>query len=139
MPTYAPVFLFALASAIWRRLGLFALCTALCCSLCATLWASSARADALDDIYARKKLLVGTGLVVPPYNMLDDRLQPTGSDVEVARLLAKDMGVDLEFVRIVNSTAVEFLLARKADLVISNFSVTTERQQLGIFPSPMAA
>lgn len=135
-----PVFSFALASAACRRLRVSALCTALCTivctALCATLWAGSAWADALDDIYARKKLLVGTGLVVPPYNMLDDKLQPTGSDVELARLLAKDMGVELEFVRIVNSTAVEFLLARKADLVISNFSVTTERQQLVDFSIP---
>lgn len=93
-------------------------------------------ADALDNIYARKKLLVGTGLVVPPYNMLDNRLQPTGSDVELARMLARDMGVELEFVRIVNATGVEFLLAHKADVVMSTFSVTSDRLQLVDFSIP---
>ncbi len=99
-------------------------------SLCVLLGAQAAWADALDDIFARKKLLVGTGLVVPPYNMLDDSLQPTGSDVESARLLAQDMGVELELVRIVNTTGVDFLLAKKADVVMSNFSVTAERLAL---------
>jgi polar amino acid transport system substrate-binding protein len=106
--------------------------------LCAMLWCviAGAATDALDAIYARKKLVVGTGLVVPPYNMLDDRLQPTGSDVELARLLARDMGVELEFVRIVSATSVDFLLAHKADVVISNFSVTAERQQVVDFSIP---
>lgn len=95
-----------------------------------------ARADALDAIYARQTLRVGTGLVVPPYNMLDDKLQPTGSDVELARLLAQDMGVAVEFVRIVNSTGVDFLLAHKADVVMSNFSVTAERLKSIDFSTP---
>lgn len=98
--------------------------------------ATSAKADALDDILARKKLIVGAGLVVPPYNYLDDKLRPSGSDVEVARLLAKDMGVEVEFARIQNSTAVDFLLAKKADVVISTFSVTLARQQQVDFSIP---
>lgn len=98
--------------------------------------ATGAKADALDDILARKKLIVGTGLVVPPYNFLDDKLRPGGSDVDVARLLAKDMGVDVEFARIQNSTSVDFLLAKKADVVISTFSVTPARQQQVDFSVP---
>lgn len=104
--------------------------------LATVLWATHARGDSLDDIMARKKLIVGSGLVVPPYNFLDDKLQPAGSDIDVARLLAKDMGVDIEIVRIQNTSAVDFLLANKADLALTTFSVTPLRMQQVDFSTP---
>ena len=33
---------------------------------------------------------------IPPFGMTDDKMQPTGSDVHLARLLAKELGVHLE-------------------------------------------
>ena len=53
----------------------------------------SARADVLDDIKAAKKLRVAIDLGLPPYGMTDDKMQPTGSDVETAKLLAKVVDV----------------------------------------------
>ena len=51
---------------------------------------SLAHADALDDIKKAGKIRIAIDLGVPPYGMTDDKLQPTGLDVETARLLAKD-------------------------------------------------
>ena len=51
---------------------------------------SLAHADALDDIKKAGKIRIAIDLGVPPYGMTDDKLQPTGLDVEAARLLAKD-------------------------------------------------
>ena len=56
------------------------------------------RADGLDDIKSAKKLRVAIDLGLPPYGMTDDKMQPTGSDVETGRLLAKDLGVEFELV-----------------------------------------
>ena len=53
---------------------------------------SLAHADALDDIKKAGKIRIAIDLGVPPYGMTDDKLQPTGLDVETARLLAKDWG-----------------------------------------------
>ena len=46
----------------------------------------SARADVLDDIKAAKKIRVAIDLGLPPYGMTDDKMQPTGSDVDTAKL-----------------------------------------------------
>ena len=55
-------------------------------------------ADALDDIKKAGKIRIAIDLGVPPYGMTDDKLQPTGLDVETARLLAKDWGLEFEHV-----------------------------------------
>ena len=47
---------------------------------------SLAHADALDDIKKAGKIRIAIDLGVPPYGMTDDKMQPTGLDVETARL-----------------------------------------------------
>ena len=51
---------------------------------------SFAHADALDDIKKAGKIRIAIDLGVPPYGMTDDKMQPAGLDVEVAKLIAKD-------------------------------------------------
>src|SRR3977135_1883344 len=58
----------------------------------------SAHADPLDDIKKAGKIRIAIDLAIPPFGMTDDKMQPTGSDVDLARLLAKDLGVHLEIV-----------------------------------------
>ena len=52
-----------------------------------------AAADTLQTIRDRGRILVAIDISHPPYGMLDDKAQETGSDVETAKLLAKDLGV----------------------------------------------
>src|SRR6187402_3218468 len=59
---------------------------------------SLAHADALDEIKKSGKIRIAIDLGVPPYGMTDDKLQPTGSDIETAKLLAKDWGLQFEHV-----------------------------------------
>jgi polar amino acid transport system substrate-binding protein len=90
----------------------------------------SARADVLDDIKAAKKIRVAIDLGLPPYGMTDDKMQPTGSDVETAKLLAKDLGVEFELVPTTGATRIPSLQTGKADVVISTLSVTAERAKV---------
>ena len=64
----------------------------------AVLFALPAQADTLDDIKKAGKIRIAIDLAIPPFGMTDDKMQPTGSDVDLARLLAKDLGVELEIV-----------------------------------------
>src|SRR5947199_6911263 len=57
-----------------------------------------ASADTLDQIRQAKKVRIAVDLAIPPFGMTDDKMQPIGSDVDLARLLAKDLGVELEIV-----------------------------------------
>ncbi len=98
-----------------------------------------AHADALDAIKARGKLLVAVDLGSPPFGMTDAAMQPTGSDIETARLLARDWDLPLEFVQVTSPNRVPVLLTGKADLVMASFSVTEERQKVIDFSDPYGA
>lgn len=95
-----------------------------------------AAADTLADIKARSKVLIAIDLAVPPYGMSDAAMKPTGSDVETAELLAKDLGVKLEIVQVTGTNRIPFLLTGKADMVISTFSVNDERKKVIDFSEP---
>ena len=105
-------------------------------ALAAAGTALTASADTLKDIQARKKLLVAIDLSVPPYGMTDAKMEAAGADVDVARALAKDMGVPLEIVQVSGPNRIPFLMTHKADLVISSFAVTPERAKVVAFSAP---
>ena len=109
--------------------------------LAASLGALSftAAADALSDIKAARKIRVGIDLGAPFYGYLDEKMTPVGSDVDAARLLAKDLGVELEIVNTTNSARIPNLLANMADLIISSLSITPERQKAVDFSIPYGA
>lgn len=90
----------------------------------------AARADALDDIKKSGKLRIAIDLGVPPYGMTDAQMQPTGLDVEAAKMLAKDWGLQFEHVPTTGASRIPSLQTGKADLVISSLSYTAERAKV---------
>jgi polar amino acid transport system substrate-binding protein len=97
-----------------------------------------AQADTLDDIRQAKKIRIAIDLAIPPFGMTDDKLLPTGSEVDVARLLAKDLGVELEIVTTTGPTRIPLLQTGKADIVISTLSITADRAKVIDFSLPYA-
>ncbi len=89
-----------------------------------------ANADALDDIKKSGKIRIAVDLGVPPYGMTDDKMQPTGFDIETAKLLAKDWGLEFEHVPTTGASRIPSLQTGKADLVISTLSITPERAKV---------
>lgn len=105
-------------------------------ALCLAGVSVAASADTLDTIKQRKKVLIAVDIGAPPYGFLDTSAKQAGSDVEAARLLAKDLGVELEIVPVTGPNRVPFLLTRKADLVMASFSITDERKKVIDFSDP---
>ena len=89
-----------------------------------------ASADVLDDIRKAKKIRIAVDLGVPPYGMTDEKMQPSGSDIETAKALAKDWGLEFEHVPTTGATRIPSLQTGKADLVISSLSVTPDRAKV---------
>ena len=89
-----------------------------------------AKADELDDIRKAGKIRIAIDLGVPPYGMTDEKLQPTGLDVETAQALAKDWGLQFEHVPTTGASRIPSLQTGKADLVISSLSYTPERAKV---------
>ncbi len=97
---------------------------------------NAAHADTLENIKQTKKIRIGIDLGVPPYGMIDEKVQPGGLDVEVARLLAQDLGAEIVFVPTVGATRIPNLQTGKADLIISTLSITPERAKVIDFSVP---
>jgi len=93
----------------------------------------------LDRILKEKKLRVAIDVGNPPFGILDKDGQPDGSDVAVARALAKDMGVELEFVQVPSTGRIPSLLAGRADVTIASISVTTDRAKAVMYCNPNGA
>lgn len=109
----------------------------------AALWAFGSlpalAQDTLAAIKAAGKIRVAIEFGRPPWGYKDDSLKPTGSDYETAALLAKDLGVALDVVEVTGPNRVPFLMSNRADVVISTFSITPERQKVVSFSVPYAS
>jgi polar amino acid transport system substrate-binding protein len=110
--------------------------TAMGLGLAIALLPAAVQADTLDTIKQRGKIVVAIDVSHPPYGMLDEKAKETGSDVETANLLAKDLGVPLEIIQVSGSNRVPFLLTGKADIVIASFSITEERKKVVDYSRP---
>src|SRR5205814_7201385 len=118
------------------RLGFLAAAGA---ALFAIIGVQAANAQALDRILKEKKIRITAEVPPPPIGILDKDDEPTGSEIETARQLAKDLGVELELVQVTGPQRIPALLSDRADLAISSLSITTERAKSVWFSSPHGA
>src|SRR3982074_758394 len=79
----------------------------------------AAHADTLDDIKKAGKIRIAIDLAIPPFGMTDDKMQPTGSDVDLARLLARDLGVELEIVTTTRPARIPMVQHNKDAILVS--------------------
>src|SRR5216684_1511575 len=102
--------------------------------------AHSASAEStLERILSTKKIRVAVDVANPPFGILDKNGQPDGSDVAVARQLAKDLGAEVEFVQVPSTGRIPALLAGRADVTIASISVTTDRAKAVMYCHPNGA
>src|SRR6266849_11004376 len=114
--------------------------TAMLAVVAVMLTAQSASAEStLDKIITAKKIRVAIDVANPPFGVLDKSGQPDGSDVAVARQLAKDLGAEIEFVQVPSTGRIPALLAGRADVTIASISVTTDRAQAVMYCHPNGA
>jgi polar amino acid transport system substrate-binding protein len=105
----------------------------------ATLGTAPAKAATPEEIKARGKLLVGVLTDYPPFGGTDAQQQPAGYDADVAKLLAKSLGVTLELVPVTGPNRIPYLLTNKVDVLIATFGITAERSKQVLFSNPYSA
>src|SRR2546429_998912 len=105
----------------------------------APISAPSASGGMLDRIIKEKKLRVTAEVTSPPFGILDRNNQPDGSEIETARQLAKDLGVEVELVQVTGPQRIPALLAGRADVAISSLSITFDRAKTVMFAPPHGA
>lgn len=123
----------------FARRRLLATTAALACSALVAAWAPNAAAQTAEDIKKKGTLTVGLLVDFPPYGTVDTSNQPDGYDADVAKLLAKDLGVKLNLVPVTGPNRIPFLLTNKVDLLIASLAVTPERAKQVQFSRPYSA
>ena len=108
--------------------------------LTAPLWASEVRQElvkqsTLEQVVQSNQLRIGFSTFVP-WAMKDKKGGYTGFEIEVARQLAKDMGVEAQFVPTKWSGIIPALLTGKFDIIIGGMGITPQRNLKVNFSDP---
>lgn len=97
---------------------------------------ATAQGNTLERIRSSGKIRVAIDLSVPPWSYKDEKLEMKGSEVDTAKLLAKDLGVELEVVPTNSANRIPLLMTNRADVVISAMTITPERLRSIDFSRP---
>ena len=103
---------------------------ALTLALVAAPWALAHAQGALDDVLARKQILIAVPTDSAPYGFAGTDLVPQGLDVDMARLIGAKLGVAVELVPVTSANRIAYLQTHKADLVISTLGKNPEREKV---------
>lgn len=116
------------------------LSSAFAIGLLAVWWASAQAAgpQTIDDIIKNGKIVVGVSTTTPIFGLIGKDGEPEGYDPDVARLLAKYLGVKVEFVPVTGANRIPQLLSGRVDVLICLFGITPERAQQVWYSMPYA-
>ena len=120
------------------RIGL--ILVLLCAVFAGPLGASETRQELSEEstlatVIDKNKLRVGFSTFVP-WAMKDKKGGYTGFEIEVAKQLAADMGVEVQFVPTKWSGIIPALLTGKFDIIIGGMGITPERNLKVNFTNP---
>ncbi len=91
--------------------------------------------SAIEQIIKRGKIKVGMDIFVP-WAMKDKKGELIGFEIDVAKQLAEDMGIKVEFVPTKWSGIIPSLMAGKFDVIIGGMTVTAKRNMKINFTNP---
>ena len=90
----------------------------------------------LNKIMERKVLRVGLDAGYMPFEMTNKQGKIVGFDVDVARQMAKSMGVELEIVNTAWDGIIPALVTDKFDIIMSGMTLTSQRNLQINFANP---
>lgn len=101
-----------------------------------TFTAGAAWADTLEEILQRGTLRVGLEPGYMPFELTNQKGEIIGFDVDMAKRMAKAMGVKLELVSTAWDGIIPALLTKKFDILMSGMTLTQERNLKINFAQP---
>ncbi len=87
----------------------------------------------VDEIKERGTLTMAMGGKYPPFNFVNKNNELDGFDVDIAKEIAKRMGVEAKPVSTEWDAIITGLLTEKYDIILGSMSITEERQQKADF------
>ncbi|WP_044640947.1 transporter substrate-binding domain-containing protein [Risungbinella massiliensis] len=102
-----------------------------------TVVAEKSAHSRLDNILKKKKIRIGTTGDYKPFTYWNSETkQFEGYDIDAAKMLAKNLGVEVEFVRTSWPTLMQDLQADKFDIAVGGISRNLERQKTAHLTAP---
>ena len=100
---------------------------------------ATAHAQSVEEIKGKGKLTIGMLVDFPPFGITNSEGKPDGYDADVAKLMAKHMGVPVDIVPVTGPNRIPYLLTGKVDVLVASLGVTPERAKQVAFSEPYAA
>lgn len=98
--------------------------------------AAAASFRTLDEIKESGKIVIGVFSDKAPFGYVDENSKYQGYDVYFAERIAKDLGVNVEYISTDPASRVEYVATGKVDIILANFTVTEERASQVDFALP---
>ena len=102
------------------------------------LSSAPAHADKFADILSKGVIRIVVFADVPPFSSTNVKRELEGFDVDLARMVASDLGVKLELVAATAANRIPYLLTDRADINVAAMSVTSERAKQVMYSAPYA-
>jgi polar amino acid transport system substrate-binding protein len=113
-----------------------AVASVLATSACGGGGKGGSSANALEAIKDRGTVTIGSCLAEPPWGLINGKGDPDGFDVDLAKAVAKDLGVKLKTVEMTSASRIPALQTGKVDIVSCSFTVNDERKKQIDFTDP---
>jgi polar amino acid transport system substrate-binding protein len=113
--------------------------TTLAAAVVSGISALPATAAELAEIKAAESINIGVLIDFPPYGILNENNKPDGYDATVAKMLAEDLGVELNLVPVTGPNRIPYLLSGQVDILVSSLAITPARAEKVDFSNPYAA
>ena len=95
-----------------------------------------AEKNALDVIKERGYITMATDAAWAPYEYIGQDGQPDGCDIEMAKEIAKGLGVELKIINAAFDTLPTYVESGEADMILAAMTITEERKQTMDFSNP---
>lgn len=98
-----------------------------------------ASAQTIADIEAKGRVAIGVLTGIPPYDTVDASGNTDGFLADLARAVAKGLGVEVDLVPVNNASRAAALESGRVDLLIAQMTATPERAKLFMMTNPYGA
>jgi polar amino acid transport system substrate-binding protein len=97
---------------------------------------ASSQAQSVSEILSRKKIVIGVLVDLPPFGMMSSEQKPEGLDIDLAALLAKNLGVEAEIVPVATANRIPYLQSKRIDILVASLGITPDRAKQVMFTIP---
>ncbi|TCV72187.1 amino acid ABC transporter substrate-binding protein (PAAT family) [Neorhizobium sp. R1-B] len=119
---------------ITRRMAMAAIGTGLMLGA----MASTVSAQTVESIKSAGTVKIGMLVDFPPFGIMNTSNEPDGYDADVAKLLAKELGVKVQIVPVTGPNRIPYLQSNQVDLLVASLGITEERAKSVDFSQPYA-